>query len=119
MLDAHQPDTWRHLDAVVLELPAEPRPDLSGDPDEWARWEGTFYEPHVYGNLILTRVGDDLRAELPDRPAGFLRGFTPVCGNVFFIDTAQGASNVVLTEDLAGAPNLIRVVSGGVFERVP
>jgi CubicO group peptidase (beta-lactamase class C family) len=113
------PNTWRHLDTAVLELPEEPRPDQPGDPGEWARWQGTFYEPHQYGRLILTLVGDELHVELPDLPAGSVRGVTNVCGNAFVVDTVLGASSVILTEDLAGEPNLIRVVQDGVFERVP
>ncbi len=63
-------DNFRHsvrtaIEALVTLPPPATRPETPFDPAALDGLVGTYIDPHMYGEIIVTRLGDGLYAEIP------------------------------------------------------
>ena len=104
------------VDNLMPLPPAVPGPEIAGDPADWERWEGVFYDPIIFGRLFVGVEDGIVTMELPDLPLDIVGAF-PVCRNRFWVWGWNFAYVMTFVEDEEGRPQLIAVDGLPHFER--
>jgi CubicO group peptidase (beta-lactamase class C family) len=117
-------DARLYIQRHILPLPpVTTSPDVSGDPEAWAAFAGTFLDDldgfYGVGDLRLSADDGGMTAELPamDGLFEYDPALEPVCRNTFRFTFADYPYDLILVRDINGAPDLVQMAGATHFVR--